>query len=74
VSAAATIRPAAAVHSSTAMHTAAAAMHAATAAMHSAAAAMPAASTTASHLSDKAVVHVGCDARRGEDLEGLSLR
>jgi hypothetical protein len=64
--AAATIRSASAVHSP------AAAMHAPAAAV-SAPAAMHAASTTAPHLSDKAVVHVGCGARRGEDLEGFSL-
>jgi hypothetical protein len=65
----------AAMHAAaTAVHAAATAMHAATAAMHAAAAAMHAAATTASHMRDKAVVHMGCDAGRGEDLEGLSLR
>jgi hypothetical protein len=54
------IRPAAAMHS--------------TSAMHSTAVAHPPASATGPRFSDEAVVHVGCDARRSEDLEGLSLR
>ena len=50
------------------MHSAASAMHATAAVAHAPA------SATAPHLGDQAVVHVGCDARRSEDLEGLSLR
>jgi hypothetical protein len=52
----------------------AAAMHSTPAAMHAAAVAHAAASATGPHLSDETVVHVGRDALRSEDLEGLSLR
>jgi hypothetical protein len=57
------------------VHSAAPTVHAAASAVHSpAAAAHPPASATGPHLSDEAVVHVGCDAWRSEDFKGLSLR
>jgi hypothetical protein len=75
ISATATIRPTAAVHSAPAAIGPTATVHSAAAAMHSTASAMhAAASATGPHLRDEAVVHVGCDARRSEDLERLSLR
>ena len=84
VSATTAIRSPAAVHSATtairaaaAVHSAAPAMHATAAAVHSTAPAVHSAASaarSAPHLSDEAVVHVGCDAGRSEDFEGVSLR